>query len=396
VRWRDDERSNFRTVFDWALDTGEAGLAAEIAIEFRNYLAVSNLGEEATALTNAALAALGQENSHRHVRLLEFAVQNTMYFGDREQAQELAEALHVEAKMLGDNRAMGSALHTQAMHAMRNGDFASALELNAEAIDNLRGELEVVDHLTQQSFYYTVTGQSEKALETLDRISAETSHLASQGEHRWIQATRNRYRAFALAYAGEIDRARELLQAETNYARQFGPDVLSWSKWHVALARNDPQAALEAAIELRMATPESAHLDRRRDVANLHALPLLEIDGPELAKPYLREAFETLGEHPYVIDAADIAITIGDLALAERECERATRLYAALSAIYEWSGFTLARWQQDRLESNLAILHDALDGHRFDRLWAEGSAMTPNEMVRHAAEYLGLELHSPT
>jgi len=392
-RWRDDQQDDYRAVLAWALEVSDFDMSTALITGFHAYLTRRQLGAEAKHWVGEVLAVMGEETSHRHLQMLTMRLSDEMLFGDHGHTQEMTQSLYREARDLGDNRAMGIANVVQSVIAFRLGDLEAALGSLAESLDHFRSAkgLHAPRAHARRSFFLTRLGRYSEARAAADQIIEETALLGDHGDIRYARAISNVYGAVVAIHEGDLDEAAHLLDIEGPYLHQFGADDLQaflWARWHVTLARGELEAASGVAAELTDALPETATPDALRDAALLRALPALDNVGPRAARSDLLEAANYARQDDSVIDGADVVVVVAGAASAASDHADATRLYAAASAVYERSGIVLAQWQQQRLDRSLEVLRIALGSDRFNDLWNEGSALTPDEMLNLADDYL--------
>lgn len=391
-RWRHDEQDNFRAVLAWSIEVGNADVASEAAIEFRGYLSERQLTDEALAWTNAALALLGDEPSHRRLLLEFFGIATEAFLGERMPTLTEARSLHSEAQALGDDGMMGQARRLEAVLAYRLGDTATALALNAEAIGHFRTAADplVIESLWLRAFHLARLGRYEESRVAAKGIVAETALLGVHGDPRFATYSSNVLQAMIAMHVGDLASAEELLDAESGYAHRFGAGELYLFlvvRSFLALAHGDAAAAGVAAAELSGAVPETAPPGILRDAAMLRAVSALDTAGFETALPDLCEALEYAHRDASVIDSADVVRFVAEVALASGDHEAAVKLDAASSAIYEGSAVVLTEWERRRLSRSREALRRVLGDARFDSLWADGATLSPAEMMDCAVRY---------
>jgi predicted ATPase len=400
-RWRDAERDNYRAVLAWALAARDKDVAASTAMEFRSYLAVQNLADETVAVVNGVLELLGDEMSHRHLRLFSFAVINEVFLGDRGKAQSMTEELKKRAHLLGEEGVMGWALQLQCIEHLRCGNLEAALDLNAQAIIHLRAadDLRTTDQMWMRSFILTRVGRFGEARTVLDEMLATARRMGERCDNRYAEASWNIGRAIVAAYEGNASEAERLLDLEDEYVHHLGPDDLlsySWGRWQMAFLDNDPAQAEAVAKELDQATPSSAGPDRQRDIAYMRALPALALRGPDGARPHLRNALHLARKDGAVIDSAEIVSVVAETALMNEDFEVAAILFAAAGRILDPSRIVVSPWQRSRIDESIEQLRTITDPAQLDHDWNRGAAMTPDEMVAYASDYVGLEPSPPS
>ncbi len=247
----------------------------------------------------------------------------------------------------------------------------------------------MIDSLWLQAFHLARLGQYEESRAAAKGIVAETALLGVR-DTRFATYSSNVLQALTAVHVGDLAGAEGLLDAESAYAHRFGAGELylflvvrSW----LALARGDAAAASAAAAELSEALPSNTSPGALRDAAELRALAALDSAGFEAALPDLCEALEYGRRDGSVIDSADVVHVVAEVALAAGDHDTAVKLDAASSAIYERSAVVLTKWERRRLNRSREALRRALGDVTFDSLWADGSALSPAEMMDHAVRY---------
>jgi tetratricopeptide (TPR) repeat protein len=74
------------------------------------------------------------------------------------------------------------------------------------------------------------------------------------------------------------------------------------------------------------------------------------------------------------------------LAVAQRNMERAVRLFGATETFYIQFRYLVSSLDRENHERDLALVRGSLSQDEFDRLWAEGKAMMFDQMIQYALE----------
>jgi predicted ATPase/DNA-binding SARP family transcriptional activator len=391
-RWRNDEQDNFRTAIEWSLGVGDVDTAVATTIEFRIFLGIQELYDEATRYVKSTLALLGTEASHRRLLLSSFVTVNDAHRSDPPEMRQQARSLYDEACSLDEESTMGLARALESAAAWRMGDTNAAAVLNTDAITHLRkaGDPRVVDLLANQAVLLARLARYADAHSLIDQILDAVGEVGSRADERYAQYVANLSRALLATYTGKVDEIDRLLDCERGFSRDSGPENRSmylYVSTIAALARDDAVTATSLASESRELLPATAHPGSLRDAATIQSLCVLESLGPEAARQHLQAALDFANQEYSLLETADVVTVIADAALATRTCTDALRLHAAASAVRDHSGIVLAPWQQQRLDRSIGTLQEAL-GDRFDDLWSEGSTLSVDEMIELATRYV--------
>lgn len=160
-------------------------------------------------------------------------------------------------------------------------------------------------------------------------------------------------------------------------------DCLAWV-YHELGDSEHAQALYEDNLRLAHATS-----NRRMEAYSRDQLARLA-----LAEGQIQEALHMLKQSLSVyreLDAPmELAESLGYFAAAAEKAgrvETATRLLAGSRARYEEVGVEVPYWLLKRDETTLERIHEQLDDDAFERLWADGHALTRDEAVALAFEF---------
>lgn len=390
-RWRNAEQDNFRAVLEWSRQVEDADVFSQTTIEFRGFLNASHLNAEAEALVKHALQLVGEELSHRRLLLAWMHIGDQLMSGDAATARQLAAVLYSEASAAKEVGPMGMARGFEAMAEIRAGDMRAALPLFEEAGEHLLAvdDPRAMDVLGLFAFNLARCGQFERAREVLRQMAQAGDHSTAL-DHRFVTYTTQVFGAWVEQYAGNLEEAGQLLAAEAEYVPRFGAGerfMYHLIEFLTAIAKGDREVARTAVAEIDRSVAASGSPGLQRDVATAKALYRLEVGDTPAAIPFLRASLETAIQYHSVADMAEVIYVVGDAAYAIGDHRDAAVLYAAALAGYDRVGIVLMTWQQSRLDVALEASRNAL-GDSFASSWRDGSAMSQDEMVAYAADYL--------
>ena len=191
--------------------------------------------------------------------------------------------------------------------------------------------------------------------------------------------------AAALA-AGDLDRAAQW--ATTLYEQESEVCYLAWHAQEilvaVALARDD-SAQAKIHVERLLAAAEPLRNRRAQAVAHLGLARAVLLEGDDhRAESVTHDALKVLMDHgwrPAVIDALDI---LAEIALFQRQHERAVRLSAAARKQRSILGLVAFAPARKRTERYLAAVGTALGDENLKKAFEEGTRLSLEEAVAYA------------
>lgn len=95
------------------------------------------------------------------------------------------------------------------------------------------------------------------------------------------------------------------------------------------------------------------------------------------------------------VGVADSLEALAGLALARGSDDKAARLFGAAEALRQATGCAQSRLATTSYETDVATLHERMEGDRLDSVWAEGRALPVQEVIWLACRALGLEAGPP-
>jgi non-specific serine/threonine protein kinase len=193
----------------------------------------------------------------------------------------------------------------------------------------------------------------------------------------------------AAVSVGDLDAGEAVLREALGLFRDLGDprSVCSglYGLANLALARADREGATSLLGEGEALSREAGDWAMLANFLGTRAISArLEGDDARAAE-LLRESVGIAGMLRDDYNVAFCAAGLAGAAAREGRAERAARLFGAADALSERTGAGIS-WSVLRglNERDLASARDSLDQEVFERAWAEGGAMTPEEAVAYA------------
>jgi predicted ATPase/DNA-binding NarL/FixJ family response regulator len=186
--------------------------------------------------------------------------------------------------------------------------------------------------------------------------------------------------------AGDLDRAAEW--ATSLYEHESEVRYLGWHAQEilvaVALARDD-SAQAKIHVERLLAAAELLNNRRAQAIGHLGLARAVLLEGDDQrAESVTHDALKVLMDHgwrPAVIDALDI---LAEIALFQRQHERAVRLSAAADKQRSILGLVAFPHARKRNEQHLAAVGTALGAENLERAFEDGARLSLEEAVAYA------------
>jgi predicted ATPase/DNA-binding NarL/FixJ family response regulator len=186
--------------------------------------------------------------------------------------------------------------------------------------------------------------------------------------------------------AGDLDRAAQW--ATSLYEDESEVRYLAWHAQEilvaVALARDDGAQA-KIHVERLLASAEPLRNRRAQAIGHLGLARAVLLEGDDhRAESVTHDALKVLMEHgwrPAVIDALDL---LAEIALFQRQHERAVRLSAAAHEQRSILGLVAFPPARRRAEQHLAAAGTALGAEDFDNAFEDGARLSLEEAVAYA------------
>lgn len=227
----------------------------------------------------------------------------------------------------------------------------------------------------------------------------------------------------ALAYHGDVDAALATAREALDGAGAIGDFFIGLAHAQLSqasLAAGDIETALEASeaawLGLRVAQPEMADAQRvfnsveialvrgdlgqAREWANRavevavhwHRVAALVVrarvaiaDGtPDDAERDLHDALVCAVASGVHLNIPDIIEVLAGLATRDGDHAEAARLFGAAHGLRQRTGLVRFRIHEAAYQDSVRLLRDAMEDNAFDAAWAEGAALTVDEVIAYA------------
>lgn len=340
----DRDLDNLRAALGWARELGASELGLRLASALERFWDVRNHVSEARTWLETMLAAGEAAPARPRAAALNAAGR----LANRQDDYERAETLHEEAlvlwRELGDQQGTADSLSNLGRLASRRGDFRRATELLEEALALRRGlgdQYGLATSLTILASLDNRQGNVERAMALNEEALALRRKL---GDWAGIAASLNYVAALAY-WQGEFGRAERLLKEALQLARDLGDQELCAMALiylgHDASRRGDVLAAM-------------AHYQE--------TLRLSRDAGLRYMLPHALEGW------------AWVTRNGGD-------GQRAAQLFGAAAALRAASHAVPPPYEATERDQKIETLRAALGAAAFERGWAEGQQMLPDEAV---------------
>jgi tetratricopeptide (TPR) repeat protein len=428
--WLEAEHDNLRAALEWSRGRGEAQATLRLAAALgrfwwrRGYwsegrawlegaLAMesgASASVEARAFHGAGLLAWAQGDFGRATMLLEKSIALSQTLGDKqsvitslvflsdmlkdqgqsERAVALAEECIALCREIGEREGIAEVLNTLGRVALDQGNYDRANACFEESLAfsrELGFEIEIAFALNHLGEAAGLQGDYERAVVLLE----ESLVLGRQSRHEMCIAQTLNNLGLATANRGEYGRSKALVEESLALSRQLG------DKWAIALSlshlglvawyqRDDERAAtlLTESLALRR---EQGY--KRGVAASLSILGnvVRRRGDRKRAAAFLTESMglcRELGDKEGIVKSLE---GLAGVAAAQRQHERAARLFGAAQAARESIGGPLPPPEQSDHDQHVALTHAGLGNIAFAATWAEGRAMTLEQIIEYALAF---------
>jgi len=280
--------------------------------------------------------------------------------------------------------ARARALSAVAFLTMTQGDYQTASELVAQAITMLRAQndnLGLARALFVQSIASSFLGQS-----ALSRSSAEESFIiGSELDDAFTLSNALGIMAGAMFRLGETAIARHFMEeALANSWRLGSPVALSLSLWTTsmaALSQGNLKVARQYMEESFALIRQIGDKHRINMIASNLADILRQMDNLDEAEKLYVEAIHGWRDYGQPGGIARCLECLAFIAISERRDIQAARWLGAAEAIREGSHAEMIPTEQQEYQREMAILRGRINQNDFSGLWAEGRALTMQQVI---------------
>jgi predicted ATPase len=387
------EHDNLRAALQWSLEQGEAGQGTEMVLRFSRALEGfwgirGHYSEGRTFLKRALAASKGSLTSMR-ASALNIAAGLAAAQGDYGEAEELSEESLALSRSLKDRRNIARSLLRQSGVPVAKEDFLKADSLMKEALalyEELGDEVDIAEALFELGWLANVQNEYQRARPLLEeslskfREMGDTRMIASalhqlaicydeQGNeatvHSLLQESDRLFREVGdkegMAYGLDLSGKLALRQGDTAMARSFMEESL-------ALYREiGDRWAMGGALDnlARIARDQGDYVAAQTFCVENLAI-IIERDAKEWNnKEYIASRLEELAR----------------LVVAQGELAWAAQLWGAAEVLREDNKVPLPPEERASYEQAVAAARTRLGEMDFARAWAEGRAMTPEQVL---------------
>ncbi|HEV8339255.1 MAG TPA: tetratricopeptide repeat protein [bacterium] len=339
------EHDNLRAALEWCRrETEDPELGRRLSGALWRFWRVRGYWTEGRGWLEAAIARGVDVHTEARAKALIGAAYLTFFQGDFERAAALAAESLGLSRELGDKRGTASCLNILGIDACRleRFDRAAALSEESLAISRETGDqFGVLDARAVQSFVARAQGDAARAAELLGEIVVQARTLGD----RWVLVE-------ALNNLGLIRRE------QGDYARAT--------------------ALLEETLVLAQELKDKAGTAFAQ--SNLGIVAWYQGDF-ERASDFFKESLTLRMELGDKRGIATSLVGLATVATGREEFERAAVLFAAADALRLSIGVPLPPFIRAKYEELLEGTRSALGEDAFTRAWAQGQALTPEQVA---------------
>jgi len=244
--------------------------------------------------------------------------------------------------------------------------------------------------LSEMALMLGYLAQAQADLEQAEVFFEEALRLRKElGNLDGIAWTLSRLGRVVMA-RGNYKRAKALFQESLSLWRELG-----WKQWitdstaplaELLLLEGDYRQA--AALAEENLSGYQAPGQKRNKAWSFLVLgnAALGLGDYERAGTLLKESLSVCRDSGHQRGVAEALQTMAGVAVAQGQASRAARLFGAAETIFEANHAQLLAYQQVQRERDVAALRRVLDEAACADAWAEGRAMTPEQVVAYALE----------
>ncbi len=347
AEWRTrvrDESDNIRAAVGWALADRKPETVVQIASSIWPYWDMFGWMDEMHAwMVHSASAELPPAPRAAALRL------QGLFTSDSSEKKACWETALLLYRALGDQDGIGRCINNLGILARSAGDYAAAGSLfreslhTAQASGDTLNTLSPLVNLALNALFQSDFARSQAYLDQHQTAVQTVGSVSGLAENK-------RLRGYVALRQGQYPLARKLLQEALETARS-GDDAPLLARCYVHLGY----------LALREDSPAEAYTLLADGLRGFHEFGVNE--GIQLA---LRG--------------------LAALAGAQRQPERAARLFGAAEALRERIGMVLPPVERSEYEEYVAAVRTAMDEHDFTAAWAEGRVMSLDQAVGFALE----------
>jgi predicted ATPase/DNA-binding CsgD family transcriptional regulator len=341
------EHNNLRAALRWSLNLAEAGTALRLGGALWRFWYVRGHSNEGRRWLEEALSLNTRGAEPLRARALNGAGHLAWAEGDHDRAKALREESLALSRQAGEKREIADALNGLGFVIRRRGDYEAARDMHEEAL----------------ALYKELDDQWGIARS----IDLSGRSAAFQGDH-----------------AVALPRLEEALGMWREIGDREGIAESTAVMGMVALGRGDYSTA---RLRLEEARQIMSSLGDRRGVGKMNSAlgdAVLNQGDRDAAYSLYEEALKDLKDLEDKWWIAWCLEGMADVAAAQKQPERAARLFGAAAALREVIGAPRPPAFRSYHERSLAAVRDRLGEENFAAAWEEGWAMTTQQAIDYA------------
>lgn len=213
----------------------------------------------------------------------------------------------------------------------------------------------------------------------------------AQGMIDWPIYTLSHFGELAFS-EGNLSRARAILEEAIQQGRETSADCLPWQLWllgQVALKEGNLEQA-EALVEECIAKQAKAHFHRDEHNTYLTRGSIaLEKGNIQRAGQILHDCLSMTRERHILFMAPANLEALAKLAVANGQCERSARLFAAAATLRKRFGTPLPPVEASAVQKHLEAARSSLEPAVFQSAWEWGAAQPVEDVIAYALGEVG-------
>ncbi len=382
------EHDNLRAALQWALESGRGEVALRLGIALERFWVVRGQRNEGLAFLQKALAGSAGAKVAAPIRAKALLAAGRLAFNQSnyDQGEILAQEGLALFRELGDKRGIALSLNRLGVAAWRRGDFRSARVLLEEDLALFR-ELGDRDRIAWSLFMHGLLDNKQgRYAEASSRFEESLALFRELGNKRGIAASLTQLAGTLFVSQGDQDMVYPLLEQGLSLDREVGDKegmavaslLLGW----MALKQGDRATARSRVEESLTLYREMEHREGMAEV--LCMLGKVEAARGDYASARMLYE-ESLAMAQEIGDKELLASGLEGLAsavTAQGELAWAARLWGTAEALREAIDAPLPPVEQAGYEQAVATARDHLGAETFASAWAEGRAMTAEQVLQ--------------
>ena len=379
------EHDNLRAALQWALEKGRGEIALRLGIALERFWVVRGIRNEGRAFLERALAGSAGVADNVRAKALLAAARLAFNQSNYEQGEVLAQEGLALFRGLGDRRGIALSLNRLGVAAWRRGDFKSARILLEEDLTLFR-EMGDRDRVAWSLFMHGLLDNKQGEFAgASSRFEQSLALFRELGNKRGIAASLTQLAGTLFVSQGNQDMIYPLLEQGLSLDREVGDKegmavaslLLGW----VALKQGDIATARSRVEESLTLYREMEHREGMAEALSM----LGKVEAARGDYAFARTLYEeSLAMAQEIGDKELIASGLEGLASAvamQGELAWATRLWGTAEALREAIGAPLQPIEWADYEQAVATARDHLGEETFASAWAEGRAMTAEQVL---------------